>query len=198
MKVKKLLLAPVLFWGLHSASAQITITSADMPNVNDNILISVNTSLANFHPDSTGANFTWDYSKLIPDSQRYVKFVSALSTPYVFFLGNSTYGTRNYTPDALPWSLIGGGAAPTNVYDFYKKNGTTAYNMVGEGLTEAGTTIPAIYAVADRVYAFPMNYLNKDSSNSALALPIPNTGYYAKKQKRVNQVDGWGTLKTPY
>jgi len=90
MKVKKLLLASVLILGLYRVTAQITITNADMPNLNDNILISVNTSLANFHPDSTGANYTWDYSKLIPDSQRYVNFVSAATTPYPFFIGNST------------------------------------------------------------------------------------------------------------
>jgi gliding motility-associated-like protein len=195
MKVKKLLLATALFFGIYSVSAQITITSNDMPNVSDNILISVNTSLANFNPSLTGANYTWDYSKLVPDSQRYVNFVSAISTPYTLFLFLSSYGTRNYTPDAIPWSILG--TPPTNVYDFYKKTGA-AYTMVGEGLTEAGAAIPGIYSVADQIYAFPINYLNKDSSNSAFAFPIPNQGYYAKKQKRVNHVDGWGTLITPY
>lgn len=196
MQVKKLLIAAILSLGLQHLSAQITITSADMPNVNDNILISVNTSLANFHPDSTGPNYIWDYSKLIPDSQRYVKFVTPLSTPYLFFYASS-YGTRNYTPDALPWSLIGGGTAPTNAYDFYKNSGTS-YNMTGEGLTENTTTIPEIYSAQDRVYAFPMNYLNKDSSNSDFHIGIANQGYYGKRQKRVNYVDGWGTLITPY
>src|ERR1700756_3871040 len=199
MKIQKLLLASFLFLGLQRTSAQITITSADMPNLNDNILISVNTSLANFQPNATGANYTWDYSKLIPDSQRYVDFISPLSSPYQFlaFASAPTYAVHNYTPDALPWSLIGGGTPPTNAYDFYKKS-AASYNMVSEGLTEAGTPIPEIYSAQDRVYAFPINYLNKDSSNSAFAFPIPNQGYYSKKQKRVNQVDGWGTLITPY
>jgi gliding motility-associated-like protein len=196
MKVKKLLLASVIFLNLYHVSAQITITKADMPSLNDNILISVNTSLANFHPDSTGANYTWDYSKLIPDSQRYVKFVSAISTPYPYFF-NSSYGTRNYTPDALPWSLIGGGAPPTNAYNFYS-NSSASYSIIGAGLTEGTTAIPEFYSAADRVYAFPMNYLNKDSSNSAFSLNLPNQGYYGKRQKRVNHVDGWGTLITPY
>ncbi|HTA62335.1 MAG TPA: gliding motility-associated C-terminal domain-containing protein [Bacteroidia bacterium] len=200
MKVKKLLLASALFFGLYTASAQITITSADMPNPNDNILISVNTSLANFQPNLTGANYTWDYSKLIPDSQRYVSFVPPASSPYPLFIflgGGASYGTRNYTPDALPWSLIGGGTPPTNAYDFYKNSGAS-YNFIGEGLTEGTTMIPAYNSVPDRVYAFPMNYLNKDSSNSVLSIPIPNQFYYGKRQKRVNQVDGWGTLITPY
>jgi gliding motility-associated-like protein len=199
MKIKKLLLASILFFGLHSLSAQITITNADMPNLNDNILISVNTSLANFHPDSTGANFMWDYSKLIPDSQRHVQFVSAASTPYALPFSLPTYsnfGVRNYTPYPFPWSIIG--SAPTNVYDFYKKS-NTAYTCTGEPLTEGTTAIPLPYAIADRVYAFPMNYLGKDSSNSVFSLPnITGLGAYVKKQKRVNEVDGWGILKTPY
>ncbi|MEO8761786.1 MAG: gliding motility-associated C-terminal domain-containing protein [Bacteroidia bacterium] len=195
MNLKKLLAASALLLPLCKLSAQITITSADMPNLNDNILISVNTSLANFHPDSTGANFLWDYSNLIPDSQRYVNFVSATTTPYTFLAFNSTYGVRNYTPDAIPWSLIG--SPPTNVYDFYKKSGSD-YKQVDQGLTEAGAALPIPFQAADRVYSFPMHYLGKDSSNSAFAFPIPNTGYYAKKQKRVNNVDGWGVLKTPY
>ncbi len=197
MKINRLLLASALLLSLYRLSAQITITTADMPNANDNILISVNTSLSNFHKDSTGANYTWDWSKLIPDSQRYVKFVSAASTPYsVPFNFISSFGTRNYTPDQLPWSLLG--SPPTNVYDFYKKS-AVAYTLVGEPLTEGTTVIPLPYSAADRVYKLPMNYLQKDSSNSVFSLPnIPGLGTYVKKQKRVNEVDGWGTLITPY
>jgi len=195
MEIKKLLIASVLLLSFSKLSAQITITNADMPNVNDNILISVNTSLLGFHPDSTGTNFFWDYSRLIPDSQRYVNFVSAITTPYALLAFNSTYGVRNYSPDAIPWALIG--SPPTNVFDFYKKSAAD-YRQVDQGLTEAGAALPIPFQVTDRIYSFPMHYLNKDSSNSVFAFPIPNTGYYAKKQKRVNTVDGWGTLKTPY
>jgi gliding motility-associated-like protein len=196
MKHRKNLLAASLFFCLFGLSAQITITNADMPSLNDNILISVNTSLSGFHADSTGPHYTWDWSKLIPDSQRYVKFVSAATTPYPLpFSFNSSYGTRNYTPDQLPWSLLG--TPPTNVYDFFKNSGGS-YSMVGEGLTEGTTAIPGVYSAADKVYQFPETYLKKDSSNSLFAFPIPNQGYFAKKQKRVNVVDGWGTLITPY
>ena len=197
MELKKLLLASALFLSVYQLSAQITITKTDMPNVNDNILISVNTSLSGFHADSTGTNYTWDWSRLIPDSQRYVKFELPSATPYgTPFSFLSTYGVRNYTPDQFPWSLLG--SPPTNVYDFYK-NSTADYKMVGEPLTAGTTAIPLPYSAADRVYKFPMNYLQKDSSNSVMSLPnIPGLGSYVKKQKRVNEVDGWGTLITPY
>jgi gliding motility-associated-like protein len=193
--MKKQIFAALLFLSLYRLSAQITITSADMPNTGDNILISVNNSLANFHKDSTGANYLWDYSNLIPDSQRYVNFVSPLTTPYAFGFFSSSYGTRNYTPDQLPWSLIG--TPPTNGYDFYKKSNAN-YKITGSGITESGLPIPETYTPGDIVYKFPLNYLQKDSSSSQFGFAIPNQGYYGKKQKRVNEVDGWGTLITPY
>ena len=118
--MKKVLL-PLLFIGLSfQTQAQITITSADMPNTNDTIRLSVKTSLSGFSPAATGANYTWDYTNLIPDSQRVVKFVSASTTPYSIFNFLSSYGTINYTPDQFPFSLLG--TPPSNVYDFYKES----------------------------------------------------------------------------
>jgi gliding motility-associated-like protein len=43
-----------------------------------------------------------------------------------------------------------------------------------------------------------LNYGNIDSSNSGYANAVPGIGYFAKRQKRVNMVDGWGMLTTPY
>ena len=197
MNISKFLIVSALFATLSHLSAQITITTADMPSLNDNLNISVNTSLSGFKKDSTGANYLWDWSNLVPDSQRFVKFVSAAVTSYsVPFAFLSTYGTQNYTPDQFPWSLLGG--PPTNVYDFYK-NSTADYKCVGEPLTAGGTPIPLPYSASDRVYKFPMNYLQKDSSDMVMSLPnIPGLGSYVKKQHRLNEVDGWGTLITPY
>lgn len=196
MKLLKTLITPVIFMAYGNLSAQITITSADMPNVNNTIVISVKTSLANFQPDSTGANHYWDYSTLIPDSQRTVSCVSPSSTPYSLYSFLATYGIYNYTPDQFPWSLIG--SPPTNVYDFYKKT-NTYLAIIGQGLTIAGTgAIPAIYNAADRVYKLPLNYLDADTSVSYFGAPVPNFGYYRKQQTRINKVDGWGTLKTPF
>jgi gliding motility-associated-like protein len=198
MKTRNLLFASALLLSLCQLPAQITITKTDMPNLNDNIVISVNTSLANFHMDSTDANYLWDYSKLIPDSQRHVIFEPASATAYALpFSFLSSYGEKNYTPDQFPWSLLG--SPPTNAYIFYKISNTD-YKIVGEPLTEGTQAVPIPYQTPyDRVYKFPMNYLQKDSSNSVMSLPnIPGLGTYVKKQKRVNEVDGWGTLITPY
>jgi gliding motility-associated-like protein len=192
--MKKIFLSLLLLLTAGLTQAQITIGQSDMPNTNDTIRISVRNSLSNFSSGATGANYFWDYSNLIPDSQRVVKFVSPLSTPYIFFL-SSSYGEKNFTPDAFPFSLLG--TPPTDVYNFYKET-STYFAMTGQGLTVSGAALPAIYFSNDILYRFPLNYLNVDSSNSGFAFPLPNIGFYAKKQFRKNTVDGWGTLKTPF
>ena len=176
------------------AHSQITITSADMPNVNDTIRVSVKTAFPEFDPSATGTNYVWDFRNLIPDSQRVVQFVTPFSTPYFFFAASS-YGARNYTPDQFPFALLG--SAPTNAYDFYKET-NASLGQTGQGLTVNGLTIPAFYTSNDILYKFPLNYGNVDSSNSGFNLPLPSIGAYGKKQFRKNTVDGWGTLLTPY
>jgi gliding motility-associated-like protein len=197
MGAVKKIAAAILLLVAGDIDAQITITKNDMPNAGDTIRLSVKTSLANFQPASTGANYTWDFSNLVPDSQRLVKCVNGAATsysvPYAFL---ASYGIYNYTPDQFPWSLAG--APATNVYDFYKK--TTNYlAILGQGMTLQGQAIPALYSggTADVVYKFPLNYLNQDTSKCNFGAPIPGIGYYRKNQTRINEVDGWGTLITP-
>lgn len=198
MTIKRTFLAAMLLL-CGKAFSQITITSADMPTALDTIRISVKTTLPGFQPDSTGANFNWDFSSLVPDSQRVIKCEKPSNTAYALYYGFlATYGIYNHTPDQFPFSLVG--TPPTNVYDFYRKQaGANGYlAIVGQGLTIGGQAIPAFYQPADRVYKFPMNYGDKDTSVSGFGAPIPNFGYYRKEQTRVNEVDGWGTLTTPY
>lgn len=197
MRIASRFLAAALILMAGRTYAQISITKNDMPNAGDTIRLSVKTALTGFQPDSTGTNYTWNYSFLTPDSQRVVQCVSGFNTPYSVPYGFlATYGIYNYTPDQFPWSLAG--SPPTNVYDFYKK--TTNYlAIIGQGMTLQGQTIPALYSggTADVVYKFPLNYGNKDTSTCTFGAPIPGFGYYQKKQTRINEVDGWGTCITP-
>jgi len=195
MKMLRSLLAVTLLLASTQAYAQITITNSDLAGVNDNIPISVKTSLSGFDPDSTGINFTWNYSTLIPDSQRIVKTVAASTTAYPLYSFLATYGIYNYTPDQFPFSLLG--TPPTDVYDFYKKT-STYLAIVGQGMTVGGAAIPALYSSADRVYKLPLNYGDVDTSVSQFGAPIPGFGYYRKQQTRITEVDGWGTLTTPF
>ncbi|MBA3706404.1 MAG: gliding motility-associated C-terminal domain-containing protein [Bacteroidetes bacterium] len=195
MSFKKSMLISFLIILIYRMDAQIVITSSDMPNVKDTVRLSVKQTLPVFNQNLTGANYTWDYSFLIPDSQRVEKFLSPFTTGYPFAGALSTYALTNYNPDALPFALLG--RAPTNALNFYKKQSTQLAITV-QGVTTGGNALPILQNPADIVYRFPLQYGNKDSSNSGYANTLPGFGYFSKKQKRVNTVDGWGMLTTPY
>src|SRR6185312_135219 len=182
--------------------SQITITQADMPQPGDTIRLSTTTdttSLPNFA--NTGANYTWDYSALIPKSQTIDTFMSVTSTPfgYQLYFNNiifypayvATVAQVAPTPPSIPSLTI------TKVIDYFKATSAAYENVgVGEALNNVPTSI--MEDTIDYIYRFPMNYGNSDSCYSAYHVSIPSFGYYGNHQHRVNHVDGWGTLKTPY
>jgi hypothetical protein len=179
------------------AKAQITITAADMPNPKDSVLISIATTIGSNDVKLTGASFSWDYSKLAPVLQRYELFdaPSTFTSPFnlLFNPFNTSYGKNNYQVKTVPLPGMKIDAA----YDFFKES-TADFRQIGAGYTINGTPIPFLYSPNDIIYRFPMNYLNVDSCDYKYGLPIPGMGYYGQKGHRVNTVDGWGTLITPF
>lgn len=192
--MKKTILTSVTALAFLTSAAQITITQLDMPLTADTIRVSVAGSIGNINPELTDTNYTWDYSTLIPDSQRVESFVACSSTPYPFFSFNSTYGSPNFNPDPIPFIIFG--LTTSSEYNFYRKS-STKYEQTGFGVTVASIPAPIFYTQRDVIYAFPLNYGNKDSAQAAYNISIPNTGYYGRTIDRKNESDGWGTLITP-
>lgn len=191
--MKKLFMAGwLMLTSLAATQAQITITQADMPVVNDTVRISVATPLANsLNFNQTGANTNWDFSTLQAGSQEVVKYVSSLTTPYGFYFLN-TYGNK------IADSIGGFGAFSfKNVYNFYRR---TAQKFTAEGLGVSVNGIPlaADYSDPDEQYTFPLAYNDYDSTTFAVSLNIPTLGTYKSKGYRINTVDGWGNITTPY
>jgi hypothetical protein len=178
------------------AGAQITITVADMPNVNDSILLSISGSTIT-DPEATDTNYFWDFSMLEPTIQRYEKFDGPLTftSPFnlIFNPATCSYGKDNYQLTTLPIP----GITLDDAYDFMKESPTT-YRQVGAGYTINGNQIPFFYGASDTIYRFPMDYGNIDSCRYKFGLPIPGIGFYGQRGQRINVVDGWGTVLTPY
>lgn len=92
-----------------------------------------------------------------------------------------------------------------DVYNFYDIS-QTALSQVALGAKLQGFPIIVDYDNPDRVHVFPMHYGDVDSSFSNFAVDIdsiPGTGIpiglnYRHGQKRYNNIEGWGTLITPY
>ena len=178
------LLSNVLF-------AQISITSSDMPSSDDTI------RYTNINPISvdatiTGPNYNWVFDTVASISQGVYNSENALQTPYAFyFLGLNKYGLK--TNDT-----IGVGAFSfTNVYSFYKKS-NGKFEAEGTGLSYQGIPLAAYYGDNDEIYTFPLNYQDRDSSTFDYSIQINGLMNYIQKGYRINTVDGWGTIKTPF
>jgi len=192
MKRIKVVLVSYLFC-VQALFAQITLNNSDMPVANDTIRYSVVTNFAGIAPKPTGANHTWDFSGLQYSSQTVDTFVSILSTGlYAFQFPTSSFAIKSNTP---PVSL--GTIAVNYDYDFYKKS-TSAYMLSGLGANVSGLPIGIPYTVLDTIYRFPLDYGNTGTCTSNFGVTVPTLGHYSGVKTRIDTVDGWGTLITPY
>lgn len=185
---KRLFTLLVLGQTLH---AQITITSVNMPIVNDTARYS-SASLSSVGDFTvTGANRTWDFSNLTSTSQVVRKFQSGISTPYAFYFLPPKYGEKIQDSIGVAAFKI------KNIYTFYKRT-TGKFSGEGIGFSFNGIPLAGTYADEDELYQFPLDYLDRDSSTFEFKVSIPSLGYYGKQGYRINEVDGWGTITTPY
>lgn len=188
--------------------AQITINNADMPNVNDTFRLSTTVNAQGLDPVLTGTNYSWDFSTLVPDSQRVDTFFGVTSTPlgYQLFFNNPFF-YPNYAASyaikgpALDLSQIPLPVAVTVEDVFiYTKNSSSAYENVGFGANINSLPTSIQNDPIDREYEFPLSYTNgttTTTSNSAFELSVPGLGFYGQDIERITSVDGWGTLVLP-
>ena len=180
---------------IYICHAQITITQADMPNAGDTLRLSY--SIDTLDPMLTGANYTWNYNTLTSYVQWVEKFDSptAFTFPFniIFNIANTSYGSPRYTPDSIPFLAL----KPDNFYNFYKES-SSQYKQIGTGFTLSSIPLPISYNPDDIIYRLPLLYAAIDSSDAAYNIKIPGIGYYGQDIHRVNTVDGWGTLITPF
>jgi hypothetical protein len=191
----------VLGFGIlnFQSKAQITITSANMPSVNDTIRYSSTLAYPGFNESATGANYHWDFSDIGIDTQGIDEYKSALQTPYIFNFAGAM-GLK------IADSIGQGDFKMTNVYSFYQKS-TAQYTARGFGfsINVSGFPVPQSgeYTTLDRIYQFPLNYNDSASNpfflNIKLGIPfVADIGSYIREGIRTNIVDGWGTITTPY
>ncbi len=188
------------------AQTSPSITRADMPVPLDTLRQSTAAIvLPASAPPLTrrGPNQTWNYAALVATAQNVARFTAIpAQTFYLLTFGSPFSGANRATvaaPQALP--LPPGLPLPiTDPYQFYNTS-AAEFKSVGYGGLLAGTAVPVTYAAnqQDIIYRLPLRFGNaQDSSNSFFSINVPGTGYLSQKRKRVNIVDGWGTLTTPF
>ena len=174
-----------------SLTSQISITSINMPVSGDTCRYSSAKLSTVGDYTTTGANYNWNFSVLDSAGQGIRKFELASTTPYYYF--GSGYGEKIADSVGYPPYVF------KNIYNFYKKT-TTQFYVDGLGITYSGFPIPNFYSDKDELYLFPLNYLDRDSTyfkvkTLSTSTTIPT---YSKEGYRITEVDGWGTITTPY
>jgi hypothetical protein len=199
----KKIITLVLFltFSVYSFS-QISIVTGDFASGGDTIRVSLtNAAPANTSLSTSGVNALWDYSGLVPTSQDVDSFLSVTSTGaiYSIYFANFPFNTNraNIAARGVDLSAAGGTVPITDVYNFYY-NSLASYKQIGFGANISGVSTPVPYTNKDIVYNFPCNYGNVDSSDSNYSINVPSQGYAEGQQHRVNHVDGWGTVITPF
>jgi len=197
----KKIFTPIFLIISQLSFGQISIVNSDMPRQNDTMRFSIATSgITALQAARTGADTTWDFSKLVASSQDIEKFYAPSATPYVIqfgLLNAATYGIKDNALNNL--ASFGGVAGFTieNIYAFYK-NSTTASVLIGRGATVSNIPLGLNLNPRDTVFKFPLNYGDIDTTYYAGSTSIAGLGGIAQQGRRVNFVDGWGVLKTPY
>lgn len=177
--------------------AQIEITTNDLPSPGDTNRVSIAILPDSIDYVTTGANQTWDFSFLEPEQQYVDSFMTvaetgtAFSFTFSFPLGDATMAQPEVS------GLTVGTLELEDMVSFYK-NAASEYEMQGYGAYLNGLPIPVKYDDAERIYSFPINYLDTDSDYFEYGTEIPNVGYYGQSGVRETEIDGWGSVTTPY
>ncbi|MCH8331204.1 MAG: T9SS type A sorting domain-containing protein [Bacteroidetes bacterium] len=176
-----------------STSAQITITSSHMPDKDDTIRYSTVSALDSIDYEATDTNYLWDFSYLESTGQGLYEYkgVGSINPAYLLFFGFSAYGLK------IADTLGAGSYSFQDVYDIYK-NSSSKFEAIGRGLEYNGLPIPSFFDDDDEIYQFPLDYGDVDSSTYAVVFQLATLLEYHQIGIRVNEVEGWGTIKTPY
>jgi hypothetical protein len=202
--MKKHFLCAVVISLSQYSNAQITITSQDIAPANSNFRVSIAQNSPLINPVQTGANYLWDFSFLQPVSQEIdsIRTVTSTGTTYALFFADVSFNTNrsNQAKEggvSIPSLPIGGGVTVSDPFSFFYRS-STLFQQTGIGATINGFGTPIGFNNKDVIYRFPMNYGDTDTSASDYNINIPNVGYYGHDQVRISEVDGWGTLITPF
>jgi hypothetical protein len=199
--MNKILLSLVSLCIIKMASAQISLNEGDFAFEGENVLTSNAIIPDSLNYRQTGPNFTWDFSTLQPAWQNTVNYLDVANTgvEYAAVFGDLSSVPADLAINApdVSLNLILYNATFSDVYDFYAV-GPNNYLQVGWGGTIENLPLPTLFSQLDTIYRFPVNYGNTDSCISGFTTSVSGYIYYSQIQKRVDTVDGWGQLTTPY
>ena len=195
-----LIILLTMLFGSTNIFAQITIDQNDLPSPGDTIRVSNAVLDPSLDYATSGPNSIWDFSNIQWSTQEVDSFVNVNSTGIVYSV---VFVDISFNPNRANVAELGLIAPPvplvtiTDAIGFYYKT-SSIYEQAGYGADLNGVPTAVPFDNRDVFYNLPLNYGDIDSSDSNYSASIPGIGFYAHEQKRVNEVDGWGIVTTPY
>lgn len=188
------------------AYSQIQVTEADFADGGDTIRMSMATD-PTIDFASTGTNYTWDFSSLLADEQvlRTYYDISDGSALMSFIFGvfaPPEYQGTNFTEtDVIPLDQFGA-ILPVSISNMsiVSLNTAAEINSIGYSMVVEGTEIPFKSDTIETRYELPLDYGDVYSSNGYTELdlnPIQDVIWIQQRQRSSN-VDGWGSVTTPF
>lgn len=188
-----------------SGNAQISITSADMPEPGQSMPISRKAPLGDaiIGYELPGENIQWDFSSITKTEQQVVEYISPTSTDIQYIciaIFNNPLDADHNSTVAKPGEGMSdpmGSIQVTDVFDFFKNDSSLFTNV---GRSSNVNTVPTCIRniPVDTLYVFPLEFGTTFTSNSAFEIDIPTIGYYGQTLNRSSVADAWGTITTPY
>ncbi|MDG1842304.1 MAG: T9SS type A sorting domain-containing protein [Crocinitomicaceae bacterium] len=185
---------------------QITIDSTDFGVENDTVRISQAAPIISGY-QSTGANYTWDFSSLTPQTQKLKDFSSMSS---VSILINLTYGSfasseykASYFTEStdLPLDAINN-FLPVDLdgLNMYYKLDSLELKSLGYSLIVDGQGIPFKSDTIETLYQLPLQYGQTYTGTGYTYIDLNPFSdlQFIQHRNRSSEVDGWGDLTTPF
>ncbi len=194
--MKYILLVTASLLSFHVSTAQVQITSADLPDAGD-LLIQVNNTLnADIDLEATGANYNWDFNDfLTPLGSTNTDCIDISSTPLTYQLFfNNPFDPEHDSDYANGQDQVDLGMVTAEDAYIYFQNRSDRFAQTGLAATLNGIPIGAQANPVDVIYELPIDFGDQSTSFSALELEVPTLGAYFGEQTRTNSVDGYGTL----
>ncbi len=177
------------------AAAQPAIGIADLPQGGETYI------RANAVPplfsdllEDGGENLTWDFTALISTGDQETEYFpmgsASITTQFVF--SSADHFTAFELPDLGTENPLPISGATT-----YLEFGSSAYTVVGLGITTDIFDLPVIYEDEEELLPLPLVYGASLEGTSAFEVDLPELLYYGTEQVTDIEVDAWGTVLLP-
>ncbi len=202
--MKKLLLIAILPFA--NINAQITLNQTDFATGGDTIRMSTSTDLT-LDFSSTGTNFVWDYTSLVPSSQKLNTYrpSSQFSLLAGFLFGSfaPTKYKASYSIETteIPIAQIAGILqVPITDMLAFTKNSPDSLTSVGFSMNVDGNEVPFKSDTIEKRYDFPINFNDTTYSRGYTNIDMNPVidAIYRQYRQHSSKVDGWGSITTPY